>query len=212
MMACNIPYSSDDESVKERGSVMKRDLFRLIVVAGVLTVLFTASVAQAEVPPDALTTCKNEVGARYQNIPIVNINVDRGSMTANGNYLVNWTATAPGGKHSSGVCVIDSLYNLLRFSTTSGPEPGGNRLAPEDAMLACKNDAANRLRTVPMSYITVETGSQSLDGSYVVDWQAQPPRAPRQSGSCDVAPNGKVRKFQVDRSSPGQPGPPAAGH
>ncbi|MDR3746862.1 MAG: hypothetical protein P4M04_01690 [Acidobacteriota bacterium] len=181
------------------------------VVVGFGAILIAATFAQAQVPPDAPKTCKNEVGSRYQNIPIEHINVGRGSMTANGNYLVNWTATAPGGKRSDGVCVIDSMYNVLRLSTTSGPEPGGSRLTPEDAMRACKNEAANRLRTVPISYIAVQTGSQSLDGSYVVDWQAQPPRAPRQSGSCDVAPNGKVRKLQIDRSSLGQPGPPAAG-
>ena len=181
-------------------------------IFAVLFVLSTVHLAHAQVPVDVLKSCKNEVGARYLNIPMAYISVDRGSKTANGNYMVNWTTTAPGVKRSNGFCVIDPSYNVLRFETTGGAQPGsGSRLSPEDAMRICKNETADRLRTVPKAYITVQVGSQSLDGSYMINWQAKAPLGPRQSGSCDIAPNGKVRNFQYDRSSPGRPGAPGGG-
>jgi hypothetical protein len=193
---------------------MRHGVWSSAGAARVLAVLFLLSavhLAHAQIPTDVLKACKNEVGARYLNIPMAYISVDRGSTTANANYMVNWTATAPGGKQSKGFCVIDPSYNVLRFETTGGPAPGsGSRLSPEDAMRICKSEASNRLR-VGMTYITVQVGSQGLEGSYMISWRSQPPLGVRQSGSCDLAPNGKVRNFQFDRSSPGRPGAPGGG-
>ncbi len=183
------------------------------VAAGVFVILFefgTTQLAQAQVPPDAIKSCKNEVAARYLNTPMAYISVDRGSRTSNGNYLVNWKNLPPGGKRSDGFCVVDSYNNVLRFEITGGATPGGGRLSPEDAMRICKDEAVVRLRT-PKSYITVLVGSQGLQGSYMINWQAKPPLGLRQSGYCDIAPNGKVQNFQFDRSSPGKPGIPGGG-
>jgi uncharacterized protein (UPF0212 family) len=185
---------------------MRPFLLRVAAVTGVCAVLLAVGAAQAQVPLDALKACKTEVGARYLNIPMAYISVDHGSTAANGNYLVNWTATVPGGKRSNGFCVLDPNLAVLRFEITGGPGPGSGRLPPENAMRVCKAEVERRLHTVPMSYITAQLGTQGVDGSYMINWQAQPPMAGQQSGFCDVAPNGKVRNFQFDRSSQGKPG------
>jgi len=173
----------------------------------VIATLLTAVVLQAQAPMDALKTCKNEVGARYLNIPMAYINVDRGSNAANGNYLVNWNTMPPNGRSSAGFCVIDRSWNVLRFETTSGPGPGGGGggggVSGDDAMRACKSEAANRLPSVPSVYITVTLGQRAPDGGYRVNWRAQPPMGMRRSGYCDVDRNARVRNFQYDNSSGG---------
>ena len=100
---------------------MKRLLFACMVA---MLFSYGALVVQAQAPNDALRACKNEVGARYLNIPMANISVQSGSMNANG-YTVNWTAASPGGGLVAGFCVVSPTYTILRFETTGGPAPGG---------------------------------------------------------------------------------------
>jgi hypothetical protein len=80
---------------------MKLFLLRLAVAAEFFVMVLAAGADQAPVPTDVLKSCKNEVGARYLNVPMACIIVDRGAKTANGNYLVNWTTKPPGGKAAS---------------------------------------------------------------------------------------------------------------
>ena len=182
-------------------------LLRFATALEVFAVLLAAGVAQAQAPADVLKACKDEVGARYLNVPMANISVDRGSKTANGNYLVNWTTKPPEGAASIGLCVVDPSINVLRFETTRGPKPGSGSagsISPEDALRTCKNAAADRLRSVPMADIAVERASDAADGSYIINWRAQRPGGVRRSGFCNITPDGKVRDFHLD-TSPAKP-------
>ncbi len=185
---------------------MKLSALRPAVVTAVLAALLGAGTANAQAPIDVLKTCKNEVGARYLNVPMAYIDVDRGSKTANKNYMVNWTAKPPGGQTSVGLCVVDASFNVLRFETTAGPKPGngGTNVFAEQAMRACKNEAAHRLRSVPMAYISADLASNAADGSYIFNWQSQPPGGVRQSGVCNVSLDGRVRDFKFD-TTPASP-------
>ena len=171
---------------------------RCVIAVAVVAGSLAAGAAQEQTPTDVLKTCKNEVGARYLSVPMAYISVDRGSKTANGNYLVNWKTKPPEGKGSSGYCVVDPSFNVLRFETSSGPAPASAdaSVSPEDALRACKNEVAARLR-VPMAEIAVEQGEDTADGSYVINWREQRPGGVRRSGFCNVAPDGKVRDFHL---------------
>ena len=97
---------------------------RLLFVCPVAMLLpHAALLAQPQAPNDALRACRNEVAARYLNIPMANINVQPGSMNPNGT-TVNWTAAPPRGGRVSGFCVVSRTNTILRFETTSGPTPG----------------------------------------------------------------------------------------
>jgi len=187
---------------------LSQSLLRLAIAAAVCAALSVTEAAHAQAPVDVLKTCKNEVGARYLNIPMAYITADPGSKTANNNYLVNWTAKPPGGQTSIGFCVVDSVFNVLRFETTAGPKPGngGSGVSATVAMRTCQNEAAKRLRMVPMAYITVAPATNAADGSYVFNWRSQPPNGLRQSGFCNVTLDGRLRDFKFD-ATPGKPSP-----
>ncbi len=177
---------------------------RFAVVVEVFAVLLAASAAQTQVqvPTDVLKTCKNEVGARYLNVPMAYISVDQGSKTANGNYLVNWKTKPPEGKGSSGFCVVDASFYVLKFETTSGPLPGNAVVIyPEKALRICKDQAADRLRIVPMEDLTVERGKDLADGSYVIHWAEKAQGGVGRTGSCIITSDGKVREFRFDKPS-----------
>ena len=188
-------------------------LLRLAFAFQIFSVLLATGVAQEQTPTDILKSCKNEVGARYLNIPMAYISVDRGAKTANGNYLVNWTTKPPTGAGSAGVCVVDPSFNVLRFETTSGPQPEVTPATalPEDALRICKDEAAQRLRIVPMEDITVERGKDLEDGSYVIQWKEKAQGGAGRTGSCVIASDGKLRKFQFGNppaKAPGSARPP----
>jgi hypothetical protein len=186
---------------------MKLFLLRLAVAAEFFVMVLAAGAQQMPVPTDVLKSCKNEVGARYASVPMAYISVDQGAKTTNGNYLVNWTTKPPEGKGSVGFCVVDPSFYILRFELTSGPEPGSGevKVSPEDALHICKNEVADRLRSVPMEYIAVERAKDSGDGSYVINWKEQlRGGGVGRSGSCTIAADGKVRKFQFG-TAPAKP-------
>ncbi|HEX8896027.1 MAG TPA: hypothetical protein VF783_22090, partial [Terriglobales bacterium] len=81
---------------------MRRLLF-LCPVAMLLS--HAALLAQPQATNDALRACRNEVAARYLNIPMANISVQQGSMNPNGT-TVNWTAAPPRGGRVAGFCVV----------------------------------------------------------------------------------------------------------
>jgi hypothetical protein len=200
-----------------RSIAMKLFLLRLAVAVGLFVMVLGAGAEETPVPADVLKSCKNEVGARYQNIPMAYISVDQGAKTANGNYLVNWTTKPPGGKGSVGICVVDPSFYILRFEATSGPQPGGElKVTPEAALRTCKNEVADRLRSVPMEHITVERANDAADGSYVIEWKEQlRGGGVGRSGSCTIASDGKVSKFRFDTApakSPGSARPSGPAH
>ncbi len=175
-------------------------LLRLAVAFQIFAVLLATGAAEEQTPTDILKTCKNEVGARYLNIPMAYISVDRGAKTANGNYLVNWTTKPPAETGSAGLCVVDPSFNILRFETISGPQPEVKPATASsvDALRVCKDEAAERLRIVPMEDITVEQGKDLADGSSVIHWAEKAQGGVGRTGSCIIASDGKLRKFQFD--------------
>jgi len=177
---------------------MKLFLLRAAFAIVVFAVLLCTGAEQAPTPIDVLKSCKNEVGARYLNVPMAYIDVDQGSKTANGNYLVNWTTKPPSGQESKGFCVVDPSFYILRFETSSGPQPAGKEasILPEDALRTCRNEAAKRLRIVPMEDIAVEMAKDSPEGDYVINWKELRSNGVGRSGKCIVATDGKLRKFQ----------------
>jgi hypothetical protein len=102
--------------------------------------------------------------------------------------------------------VVEPSFYILRFETTSGPQPGGEevKVYPEDAFRICQNQVANRLRTVPMEYITVERAKDSADGSYVINWREQRPGWCWAVRLLHIASDRKMRKFRFD-TPPAQP-------
>ena len=178
---------------------MKLLLFRFALAAQLAAVFLATAAAQT--PIDILKSCKNEVGARYLDVPMAYISVDQGSKTANGNYLVKWKTTPPEAKGSSGVCVVDPSFYVLRFETTSGPQPGNTqvKVSPEEALRTCQDKAAERLRLVPMEDITVERGKDLADGSYVIRWTEKAQGGVGRTGWCTIASDGKVREFRFDK-------------
>jgi hypothetical protein len=182
---------------------MKFVLLRLAVTVAICAMCSVLTAGQAQTPIDVLKTCRSEVGARYLNVPMTNISVDQGAKTANGNYLVKWTTKPPQGKGSSGSCVVDSSFYVLRFETTSGPQPGPEvKATPEQALRVCKDGVAERLRIVPMEDIMVERAQDAADGNYVISWKEQRRGGVGRSGSCTIASDGKMRKFQFNGPPP----------
>ena len=78
---------------------------------------------------------------------------------------------------------------------------GGYGTSPQDAMRFCKNTAAERLPNVPLAFINVYRGSDTGNGSYMINFRAQPPNRRASSGFCIVARNGQMQNFQFDPGS-----------
>jgi hypothetical protein len=83
------------------------------------------------------------------------------------------------------------------------PQQSSSQSSPQDAMRACKNTAGERLPNVPLAYISVQRGSDTGNGRYMINFHAQPPRGPQTSGFCIVARNGHMDTFQFDSNSGG---------
>ena len=89
--------------------------------------------------------------------------------------------------------------------TTGMPATGGGGnyggTSPTDAMRLCKNTAGERLPQVPLAYISVYRGTDTGNGSYMINFRAQPPGARNSSGFCIVSKNGQLQNFQFDPGS-----------
>ena len=88
---------------------------------------FAALLARAQAPIDALRACRNEVAARYLNIPMANISVQPGDER-------QWVHGELDGGAISRRARRRLLRGfprntILRFETTGGPTPGGQRAA-----------------------------------------------------------------------------------
>ncbi len=175
-------------------------------------------------PQDAMRWCKNTAGERLPNVPLAYISVYRGTDTGDGNYMINFRAQPPNGRVSSGFCIIARAGKLLQFQFDpgAGPNPGGGGygggVSPQDAMRSCKNTAGERLPQVPLAYISVNRGTDTGSGSYMINFRAQLPGNRVSSGFCIIARNGRLQDFQFDRgagpsnggNNPGRMSPQAA--
>jgi hypothetical protein len=86
------------------------------------------------------------------------------------------------------------------FSLGGGGGYGGG-ISPQDAMRSCKNTAGQRLPQVPLAYISVYRGTDTGNGSYMINFRAQPPNNRVSSGFCIIARNGQLQNFQFDAGS-----------
>jgi hypothetical protein len=98
---------------------------------------------------------------------------------------------------------------LLRFQfdPNAGPNPGGGGnfggFSPNDAQRLCKNTAGERLPQVPLAYISVYRGTDTGNGSYMINFRAQPPNGRVSSGFCIITRKGQMQNFQFDPPLPG---------
>ena len=68
-------------------------------------------------------------------------------------------------------------------------------------MQLCKDTASARLPNVPRAYIAVYRGTDTGNGSYMINFNAQPPNTRHASGFCIVSRNGQLQNFQFDPDS-----------
>jgi Protein of unknown function (DUF3011) len=157
-------------------------------------------------PQDAQRSCKNTAGERLPNVPLAYISTYRGTDTGDGNYMINFRAQPPNSRVSSGFCIISKNGQLVRFQfdPNAGPGQGGGGYggtSPQDAMRTCKNTVGERLPQVPLAYISVYRGTDTGNGSYMINFRAQPPNNRVSSGFCIIARNGQMQNFQFDPGS-----------
>jgi hypothetical protein len=70
--------------------------------------------------------------------------------------------------------------------------------SPNDAMRTCKNEASERMRDIPRAYISVQRGSDTGSGNYMINFRAEPRGGPPASGFCIVSRFGQVEEFRFD--------------
>ncbi len=163
-------------------------------------------------PNNALLMCKNTASQRLPGVPLAYISVYRGTDPDPGNYMINFRAQPPNQRQSSGFCIVSKSGQLRNFQFDAGSGPGnggGNNYggaSPNDALRLCKNAASGHLPGVPLAYIAVYRGSDTGNGSYMINFNAQPPNARHASGFCIVSRNGQLQNFQFDPNSGGNQG------
>jgi hypothetical protein len=158
-------------------------------------------------PNNALLMCKNTASQRLPGVPLAYISVYRGTDPDPGNYMINFRAQPPNQRQSSGFCIVSKSGQLRNFqfdnNSGSGNNGGGNYggASPNTAMQLCKDTASARLPNVPRAYIAVYRGSDTGSGSYMINFNAQPPNARHASGFCIVSKNGQLQNLQFDPNS-----------
>jgi hypothetical protein len=70
------------------------------------------------------------------------------------------------------LCHSLALAGSLFLATTASAQT-----SPNDAMRTCKNTASERMPSVPLAFITVQRGSNTGNGSYMINFHAPPPPA-----------------------------------
>jgi hypothetical protein len=156
---------------------------------------------------EAMETCKNKTMERLPTVPRAYISVSRGSNTNEGGYTIHFNADPPRGPRSSGFCIIARGGRVQDFQFNpdqSRPAArvnggGGGGISPVEAMKTCKDRVAERLPGVALAYINTYRGSDEADGSYMINFNAQPPSGRKPDGFCVVTRNGDIKGFKFDR-------------
>jgi hypothetical protein len=167
-------------------------------------------------PNNALLMCKNAASQHLSGVPLAYIGVYRGTDPDPNNYMINFRAQPPNQRLSSGFCIVSKSGQLRNFqfdNNSGGGNNGGNNnggnyggASPNTAMQLCKDTASARLPSVPRAYISVYRGTDTGNGSYMINFRAQPPNQRQSSGFCIVAKNGQLQNFQFDPNSGGNQG------
>jgi hypothetical protein len=167
-------------------------LFRLLFLTNCLVLATTASA-------QTITCSSNDMGRHYCR-----------ANTSNGVKLVyqrSGSACTMGvswGYDNNGIWVDHGCR--ADFALGAGGGQGANQGNPNNALLLCKNTASQRLPGVPLAYISVYRGTDAGNGSYMINFNAQPPNARHASGFCIVSRNGQLQNFQFDPGSGGNQG------
>lgn len=152
-------------------------------------------------PNDALRLCKNAASSHMPSVPLAYISVYRGTDADYNTYMINFRAQPPGGRSSSGFCIVAKSGQLrnFQFDPSSNPNQGGGGnngggyggQTPQDVMIACKNAVSAHMPNVALAYIQVQQPRVN-GGSMLSNFRTNPPNGPYSSGSCDVFKNGRV--------------------
>jgi hypothetical protein len=105
-------------------------------------------------------------------------------------------------------CRAEFAVNVGARPQTSDNNSGGGhaRFSPQDAMRSCQNTASGWLRNVPLAYVTTYRGSDEANGSYMINFHAQPPGGQNYSGFCIISKTGQTQNFKFDPGSGANPG------
>jgi hypothetical protein len=166
-------------------------LFRLLFLTNCLTLTVTASA-------QTITCSSNDMGRHYCR-----------ANTSNGVKLVNQrsgsacTMGVSWGYDNGGIWVDHGCRADFALGAGGGNNGGAS---PTTAMQLCKDAASARLPNVPRAYISVYRGTDTGNGSYMINFHAQPPNQRQSSGFCIVAKNGRLQNFQFDPGSGGNQG------
>jgi hypothetical protein len=155
----------------------------------------------ASSPQTAQRLCKDAASAHLPNVLLAYISTYRGTDTGDGKYMINFHAQPPGGRNSSGFCIISKGGQLERFefdpgsgNSYGGSGNNGNNNSgadPHNATLLCKNGISSQWPNVPLAYIDVNL-PRVTGGSLTSTFRVQPPGRPSSSGTCEVFKNGKT--------------------
>jgi len=76
--------------------------------------------------------------------------------------------------------------------------PADAQTSPSQALRTCKNEAGQRMQSVPLAYISVVRGSDTGSGSYMINFRVEPPGGSSASGFCIISRYGFVQNVQFD--------------
>lgn len=141
----------------------------------------------------ALERCRQQGQAEF---PGTRIQVWQGWQDANGNFVVNWSASSG----PSGTCTVDRNGWVTSFSNTNTGDRPTDDSIPQAALRACQQRGASVLGVAPAA-IQTQPASFYADGTFGVKWWTQFD----DSGFCRVNRNGDILSFVTDdRPSPEQ--------
>jgi hypothetical protein len=156
-----------------------------------------------------MRACKNAVSAQRPNVPLAYIQVDS-PRSNGGSQLSNFRIQPPNGPWSAGSCDVFRNGRVNVTFTGGGNNNGGNSdgygnggygggaSTPQTVQQLCKDAASAHLPGVPLAYIDTYRGSDTGDGSYMINFRAQPRGRPNSSGFCIISKRGQLERFEFD--------------
>jgi hypothetical protein len=156
-----------------------------------------------------MRACKNAVSAQRPNVPLAYIQVDS-PRSNGGSQLSNFRIQPPNGPWSAGSCDVFRNGRVNVTFTGGGNNNGGNSdgygnggygggaSTPQTVQQLCNDAASAHLPGVPLAYIDTYRGSDTGDGSYMINFRAQPRGRPNFSGFCIISKRGQLERFEYD--------------
>jgi len=98
------------------------------------------------------------------------------------------------------------LTALSAFAALTTSLTAHAQVSPYDAMRTCKNEAGERMPSVPLAQIVVERGSDTGNGSFMINFRTQRSQGRPASGFCIISREGQLQNLQFDPPSGTRPG------